>query len=188
MANGVKANTDGLDNLLSLLEKDYILRVGILGSKAKAKQHKNSSLTNAEIGTFHEFGSEDGKHPPRRSFLVDSLQFKLKFNEEQMKPIRQSFFKNFFDKKAPIKFLEDLGANCLLAIEEGFATNGFGMWKPLAASTMAAFQRKHGIQGVTPESHLSKLRKYVRLMSGRNILTDTGKLRKSIGFKVIRRK
>lgn len=56
MAN-VKGNTDNLNKILKSIKKDCKLRVGIVGSTAKA-QHKDSSLTNAELGAVHEFGAD----------------------------------------------------------------------------------------------------------------------------------
>ena len=176
-----------LDDLIKSLKDNYTLRVGIIGSKAKASHDKNSknSLTNAELGTFHEFGTSK---MPRRSFLEDSLKFKLKFNTEQMKELRNALFTQFFVKKTPKQFLQDLGARCLQIIEEGFATNGFGMWKPLASSTEQAVSKKHKqltMEQVSNKS-IATYRKTLRFWGNRNILTETGKLRRSMGFKVFK--
>ena len=197
MAKDVKFSDNGLRDLIASLKKDYFVRVGIIGSKAKRAQHKNSKLTNAELGTIHEFGSSDGKHPPRRSFLEDSLKFKLKFNDESLKALKQSLFKNFFVKKAPQQFLAELGAKCLLIIEEGFATNGFGMWKPLSMPVFnkrleKAFKNYRRVEGQMyrgkREYDGSLLNDLLKEIFNPNILTDTGKLRKSFSFKVMRRK
>lgn len=180
MANesNVKYNMDGLDNIIKSLKNDYVLRVGILGSNAKNKHDKDSGLTNAEIGTFHEFGTSK---MPRRSFLEDSLKFRLQFNSEQFKQLRKVLFKQFFIKNAPQKFLQDLGAKCLEIIEEGFATNGFGMWKPLSAEAEQAHYKKARFNPKNPTpASLERLHKT-------NILTLTGKLRRSISFKVMKR-
>ena len=176
-----------LDELIKMFKDDYTLRVGIIGAKATAK-HDKSDLTNAEVGTFHEFGSADGKHPPRRSFLEDSLKFKLKFNEEQMKDMRKILFTQFFIKKAPQKFLQDLGARCLQIIEEGFATNGFGKWKPLAESTESAIGKKHKVLTIEQAENksIATFRKSLRFWGARNILTETGKLRRSMSFKIFK--
>ena len=50
----VKADLTEMYKLMRMLKEDYTVRIGIIGSQA-AKQHKGSELTNAEIGTFHEF-------------------------------------------------------------------------------------------------------------------------------------
>lgn len=193
--NGVKYDTEHLDNLIRSLKQEYFLRVGILGSKAKGSHDKESGKTNAEIGTFHEFGT---KKMPRRSFLEDSLKFKLKFNEEQMKKIKKSLFKNMFQKTKPnIQiFLQDLGAKCLEIIEEGFATNGFGKWKPLIFNTFKersekAYKNYNRIEKAMlsgkQEFDKNTLEDYIQQIHNPNILTDTGKLRHSISFKVQKR-
>lgn len=194
--NSVKYDTTHLDNLIKSLKQDYFLRVGILGSKAKATHDKESGKTNAEIGTFHEFGT---KNLPRRSFLEDSLKFKLKFNEEQMKNLKKSLFKNMFQKEKPNVqiFLQDLGAKCLEIIEEGFATNGFGKWQPLSFNlfkersekAMANFNKieKAMLKGKV-QYDKNTLDQYIQEVHNPNILTDTGKLRQSITFKVQKRK
>ena len=185
------------------MKDEYILRVGVIGAKGKGSHGKGEDLSNADIGTFHEFGTE---RTPRRSFLEDSLKFKLKdFNTEKFRAIRKAMFKWIFDKKAPQNFLNTLGAKCLEYIEEGFATNGFGMWKPLAASTKSIIAKKHKVLTMDKALNAS-MAKYLKankfwhgdlvrnpdgsigIAGGRNILTETGKLRRSISFKVIKRK
>ena len=197
MTKEIKYNDDGIKDLINSLKKDYFLRIGIVGSKATKAEHEDTHLTNAELGTIHEFGSADGKHPPRRSFLEDSLKFKLKFNESKLKDLRKSLFKNFFVKKAPKQFLEELGAKCLLIIEEGFATNGFGMWKPLSMPVFSkrlekAMKNYNRIESQMESGKIAYnkalLNQYFDEVQHPNILTNTGKLRKSFGFKVMRRK
>lgn len=181
----IKYNTKNLDDIISMLKKDYKLRVGVIGSKAK---QKNGNLTNAEIGTFHEQPDGPGKGIiPRRSFLLDSILHELNFNSEKMKPVKKYLFTQFFDKKAPEKFLQDLGAKCLLAIETGFATNGFGRWKAWSASYEA--KRKRMVKRMPSLFKGTGIRlKQARNLIGlyANILTLTGKLRHSISFKIIK--
>lgn len=186
-----------MKDLISELKKGYFVRVGIIGSKATKAEHKDSKLTNAELGTIHEFGSKDGKHPPRRSFLEDSLKFKLKFNEQQLADLRKSLFKNFFEKKMAKQFLTELGAKCLQIIEQGFATNGFGMWKPLSMPVFnkrldKAMKNYNRIERRMESGKMaydkSLLNQYFDEVRNPNILTDTGKLRKSFSFKVMRNK
>lgn len=168
----VQADVSELEKLLKSLKTNYFLRVGILGSKAKNVHDKDSSLTNAEIGTFHEFGTSK---MPRRSFLEDSLKFKLNFNTNDLKPLKKLAFNTFFIQRKPKKFFTILGAKCLEIIEEGFATNGFGKWAPLSE---AYRQRKI-------KKAKGKEKKFAAAI---NILTDTGKLRRSISFKVMKNK
>ena len=94
-----------MDELIKSLNTNSFVRVGIIGGKA-SQAHPNKegkgNKTNAEIGTYHEFGSEKVKdHPPRRSFLADSLKFKIRFDEQQMKPLKNDLFKFVFEEKKP---------------------------------------------------------------------------------------
>lgn len=198
--NGVKYDSSNLEQIIKALNDQMILRVGIIGSKGKG-QHGEDDLTNAELGTFHEFGT---KKMPRRSFLEDSLKFKLSFKGEQGKELRKAFFKSFFAKKSPKEFLQNLGAECIRIIEEAFATNGFGMWKPLASSTERIIAKKHKVLTMDQAKNatMGKYRKAYKfwygsltenengeigITGGRNILTETGKLRRSISFKIIKK-
>lgn len=204
----LKYNMDNLEKLIRSLKTDYVLRVGVLGSKAKGQHDEDSGKTNADIGTFHEFGT---KKMARRSFLENSLKFKLKFNAEQFRDMRKILFKQIFDKNAPEKFLQDLGAKCLEIIEEGFETNGFGMWEPLKTreireqrdadvlSTIAKLNRSaNRLEGKMKtwedydkwnriNDRIKKLKTNF-IEYGSKILTDTGKLRHSISFKVVKKK
>lgn len=180
----VKAEFKQLNNLMRVLKKQMTLRVGIIGSKAKA-QHKNTTLTNAQLGAIHEFGSISN-NIPRRSFLWDSLVHELNLNKEEAREFRKFIWMQIFQKGSVEEFYKALGSKALLAIEEGFATEGFGEWAPLAKVTWAAYEHKKGVGGVTPSSHLAKLKKYLRVVGDRQILTDTGQLRRSISFKIIK--
>lgn len=199
MANNVKFDLQGMDDLIKSLNSGYFIRVGIIGAKATTTHDKESGKTNAEIGTFHEFGSEKVKdHPPRRSFLADSLKFKINFDSQQMKQLKTDMFKYVFQEKSPKKFLAVLGAECLKAIEEGFATNGFGKWKPLASLKTVEKRYEKSIKGYERVRKAmergkmaydkSLLDKYLNEAQNPQILTDTGKLRKSISFKIMKRK
>lgn len=186
MAN-VKADLTELNRLLKMLRKNYTLRIGIIGNKATTEHDDKSGLTNAEIGTFHEFGSASGDHPPRRSFLEEPLKMKLNFNNEDMKPLKKVLWKQFFVKKAPEQFYNDLGAKALRVIKSAFNTSGFGMWKPLAQSSRRAWEKKKGILGWQTAKSIASFRKGLNLSLDREVLTDTGKMRKSISFKVIKK-
>lgn len=181
MAN-VKADLSGLEGLLKNLKDEYSVKIGIIGSDAKQQHDNKSGLTNADIGTFHEFGT---KRMPRRSFLEDAIIRKL-FSPEKMKDMKKILWKQFFVKNAAKKFMQDIGDAALLAIEEAFATNGFGKWKSLSKSTMAAFESKKGIKGWRTGT-IAQFRKGLRISGGRQILTDTGHLRNHIKFKVIKK-
>lgn len=160
----VQGNLDGLNKLTKLLKDDYTLRVGILGSRARSQHDSESRVTNAELGVFHEFGTVK---MPQRSFLWMPLVEKLNFNNPDMQGLKKVIWKQLFIKKAPEEFYRTLGAMALDAIEWAFQTNGGGMWRPLSVRTESQFsrRRKKGLP---------------------QILTDTGKLRRSMSFKILK--
>lgn len=162
MAN-VKADLSGLEGIVKGLKDEYSVKVGIIGSKAHTQHDGESGLTNAELGVFHEFGT---KKMPQRSFLYDSLVFRLS-DKDTMKRYRKFLWKQFFVKNAPKEFMLKLLSEALQAIDDGFRTNGFGMWKPLTLGTERQFSKKR--------------KKGMPL-----ILYDTGRLKGSITGKVIK--
>lgn len=176
----VKANIDELNKLMRLLKEDYKVRVGIMGTKAAAQHDSKSGLTNVEIGTFHEFGT---KKMPQRSFLLMPLQEKL---SAEIPKLKKYLFKQFFVKKAPKEFYMALGSKALDIIESYFNNSGFGQWKPLTASSRRAWERKKGISGWSTAKNIASFRKGLEASFDRQILTDTGKLRRSISFKIIK--
>lgn len=197
MAN-VKADLTELNRIMKMLKTQYTVRVGIIGNKATT-EHNDDGITNAELGTFHEFGgtSKHGKEqPPRRSFLEDPLKMKLNFNSEDMKPLKKVLWKQLFIKKAPEQFYNDLGAKALEIIEGAFNTNGYGMWKslsmPLFSERWDKADKAYGklekamLSGKIPYD-LQRLNSAMKQISNPQILTETGKLRKSISFKVIKK-
>ena len=168
MANSVKADLSGLESLVKGLKDEYSVKIGIIGSNAKQQHDSKSGLTNADIGTFHEFGT---KRMPRRSFFEDATIRKV-FSPDQMKDMKKILWKQFFVKNVAKKFMQDIGAKALDAVWMAFDTNGFGEWKPLTIST---------------EQNFRKARKRNVKKHGYQILTDTGRLRHSISFKVIKK-
>lgn len=181
-------DVSNLEELLQSLKNNYTLRLGIIGSQAK-KQHKGDgkqSLTNATLGTFHEFGSQSvPNHPPRRSFLEDSLRFRLKFNTEEFKQIRKSLFNKFFEKKKPEQFLAELGAKCLDYINEGFETNGYGAWKSYSD---AYFKLRDKVARGKGKRAITQLRHKADYWMSHSMLNVTGQLKNSISFKVFKKK
>jgi hypothetical protein len=171
----VKADLTEMYKLMRMLKEDYTVRVGILGSKA-TKEHKGSDLPNADIGTFHEFGT---KNMPQRSFLMMPIGEKLNFNADEMKDMRKFLFKQLFIKKAPQEFYKGLLSKALEIVNNAFATGGFGEWKPLSDITYARRSKKLP-QRVTKRS--------LTYWFNHPILTDTGQLRRSISGKIIKGK
>ena len=137
------------------------MRIGIIGSQAKT-QHEDTKLTNAEIGTFHEFGTDN---LPRRSFLEDPLREKLNFkNSKFRKATRKEAWKQIVGKGNQRKFMQYLGQYALKVIADAFEAGGTPEWQPLTERYVKQKERK----GLST-----------------NILTATAQMRKSISFKVM---
>lgn len=169
----VKTNMTPLNNLLAGIDEKYVVRVGILGNKAHAKNrldtgelkkrggHKvgdtASELTNADIGLRHEKGVKS-EHLPRRSWLQNPLEDNLM---EYFTKIGSETIKLMVLKQS-LSAYQDLGIICEQIIQKGFETGGYGKWKSLSAFTIA--QKKSS-----------------------QILIDTGQLRKSVTSQVVKK-
>lgn len=175
----VKASLDGLNQLLKTLNNEYFLRVGIIGSQAKKEHGKGEELTNAKLGTIHEQPNNDGKKMPKRSFLEMPLKLKLDFKEnaQTAKEIKKAAWKEIFLKNKPQNFFNMLGAKALDIVIGAFETNGYGEWQPWSEAYEK--QRVNKVKGK---------KKREQFWLNHNILTDTGKLRNSISFKVMKKK
>ncbi len=178
----VQGNLDGLNKLTKLLKEDYTLRVGILGSRARSQHDSESGVTNAELGVFHEFGTVK---MPQRSFLWMPLVEKLNFDNPDMQNFKKVVWKQLFVKKAPEEFYKALAELAMTAINECFATRGFGMWKPLSDSTTKAFEREAGIQNWRT-GNIARFRKGLKATEERLTLVKTGQMKKAISFKIFK--
>lgn len=128
----VKINTKGFDIIRRALEDKYKTRVGILGSKA-SQQHKGGkeNLTNAFLGSIHEFGSFSRNIPPR-SFLRMPLEEKI---GEWIKKNKDRYYTLLTEGNLR-KFYVAMGFEAEKIIDEAFASSGFGKWAPDSPATI----------------------------------------------------
>lgn len=171
----ISFDMSGFEELEKQLKEDYTVCVGVMGSKATAT-HKGTgkrSLTNAEIGTFHEQPNNDGKKLPKRSFLEEPLKKNLyNWISDNTKEISNML--------ADFKIREvftAIGMEATNIVDDAFATNGHNAgtgWAPLSEATERAAQRKYLRKHKTLRNYQQRI----------NILTLTGQLRKSITYKV----
>lgn len=197
----VKSNLDGLNKLSKLLKEDKFVRIGILGSKAAAQHDSKSGLTNADIGTFHEFGgkSKYGKEqPPQRSFLAMPITEQLQFTKPEMRDLKKVLWKQFFVKHSIDAFWQTILTRALEVVEEAFDTEGYGQWKPLSYKTHQLVDKKKKLKegtkkhdnywlGTIKWTDLGDGIETYEYFQGRQVLTDTGKLRHSITGKIMKR-
>ena len=112
------------------------VKVGVLGPKAaRADQgtvHNPEGLNNAEIGLRNEFGVIS-ERVPERSFIRMPLIVQLP------KILKGGTAKQWIQtliKQGPAYVMGSLGLAGEHAVQEAFATKGFGKWKPNAPLTV----------------------------------------------------
>lgn len=149
-------NTKGLDQLAKILKQNKAtVRVGILGqSSARTVESKipegvsgkgrpepdfdlpisasgtgsaKQPLNNAEIGTFHEFGTDK---LPVRSFLRMPITTQLGKYLKKTKAFDKAALKKILAEGDMVVWLRKVGLIAETVIAEAFDTGGFGQWKP----------------------------------------------------------
>lgn len=148
----ISVNLDGLNKLTKDCKNTHA-RVGVLAGNAVRPGAQD--VSNYDLALIHEFGTLDGKIPPR-SFLrmpVESNGKELvRFAEKNSDVLlKDGNVKRFFEK---------IGAWGQGIVQQAFDTGGFGKWAPNAPSTIDAKGGKD------------------------SPLIDTGALRKSISYDV----
>ena len=147
----------GLEQLMKALKPTQapVAKIGILGSSATRNSASNESLTNADIGAQHEFGTSS---IPQRSFLrvpiADNLDQEMTkgglFDQDTL---------SLVIKQASLKpWLQKVAICAEACVADAFATGGDGKWP--------AWKQ----QGYTNNSG--------------QLLVDTGQLRDSITSEV----
>ncbi len=160
MQNNIKIEVDdkNLKKFRESLDKlDYVVKVGILGGKYDNAEGGKFPPTIATVGLIQEFGSIK-RNIPERSFIRKPLKNHLK--EELNKS--KTFNKVIFNESAsPIDKYNILGAIAQNIIIDSFENLGDGTWAPNAPST-------------------------IRQKGSSHPLIDTGRLRKSITFELVK--
>jgi hypothetical protein len=128
MSDAYSMKTKSLDQLIKALRGQLPhARVGILGDKTHRKAGTDSEKTNAQIGAKHEFG-DDGM--PIRSFL------RVPITDHMQEFLNKSRFfdpvalKDVLRTGSIITWVKKIGIVGESVVAEGFATGGFGKWKP----------------------------------------------------------
>lgn len=134
----VKVDTTKLTQLRKALKGMGSVKVGVLASgKAGTPvfdgEGQPTGLTMAELATIHEFGTLDGKIPPRSSIRMP-LETKAKKLYEFMKSPKA---KKLIAEGNTKQLLAMLGVAAEGAIMEAFESGGFGEWAANAPSTIA---------------------------------------------------
>lgn len=148
-----------------------VVRVGILNGPKMARKNQTSGkggpATNAQIGAIQEFGSFTRGIPPR-SFLhmpLKSDKVRKRVAADAREALEHAARGGGDTAK---RFFGNIGAGLVAVVQASFEQSGPG-WKPLKPSTI---QRRR-TRKVAPRR-------------GTKPLIDTGELRHSISFRVIK--
>jgi phage gpG-like protein len=131
----VKGDFEALKNLWDMIAGNIpVVQVGILGSGART----DGEQTNAEIGVKHEFGDYTSKpRIPKRSFIRMPLQTHFEEKIQENATLTKKEFQKALKNGKLNLFAKRMGAVAEAVIQEGFATRGWGNWKPNALRTQA---------------------------------------------------
>mgnify|MGYP003630161513 FL=1 len=158
----VNFSLTGLEDLKHSLKTKKNVKIGVLGDAGKREatigkdgnQTKNS-MTNAEIGAVHEFGSFS-KNVPKRSFLkAPFFEKKEAFLKQMAGIVDRDIGKN----NGVDKIYSSMAVIGTAIVQQAFHTSGFGKWAPLSPQT-------------------------IEKKKSASILIDSGQLRKSITSRI----
>jgi hypothetical protein len=160
----VNINDEMLDNIISVLQSNEYVKIGVLG---KSQPRSDAGPSNVELAATHEFGKD---RVPQRSFL--------RLTAHQAKGAFQSFvnasangiFRAITENRWH-NILELFGAKWTEYVQDTFAAQGYGEWPELSPVTL--LRRKN-------PKHLS----LAKLRETSLMLQDTGALLRSITYSV----
>lgn len=111
--------------------KSLKTRIGVL----KGNNTRDDGETNAEIGYYHEFGSQE-TNLPKRSWLRKPV-----YDGTANEKIESMELKDYFNN--PIYLIADLSDAYLEAVKDEFYTWGQGEWKDLTKATWKQKKNKN---------------------------------------------
>ena len=114
----------GLKKLIEALSgKAPMASVGVLGNK----NGRDGEGTNAAIGAKFEFGDAE---TVRRSFLRVPLTDNLQKYLQEAGLFDEDMFKKMLQTGSLVDYVKKIGIVGVSIVLDGFATGGFGKWKP----------------------------------------------------------
>lgn len=124
----IKDDFNGLNQIVKALSDGSVVRVGIMGRKTSRNE---ATVTNAELGAIHEFGSKS-KNIPARSWL----RMPIHKESDQIAKSAAKASKQMAKDGNMRGVLVNIGIACEAAIQRAFDTRGFGTWKPDRKATI----------------------------------------------------
>ncbi len=123
--NTVELKDKGLKKLIKAFSEGIPSgRIGILGAAGK---REGEGPSNAEIGAAHEYGTTTN---PVRSFLREPINDHLDGKLKSSGAFSADTIKEVIATGNIRPYVEKICIVALAVVKEGFATNGYGKWKP----------------------------------------------------------
>jgi hypothetical protein len=131
MESSFSGNVEGLHKLVKALGDKHWIKLGIFGAK-DSRNGKNQENDNAYLAAIHELG-KPSKRIPQRSFLRMPMTACAK--EIMQEGSRGA--ESFLAKGDKITVLKRIGIAAEGALDDAFASHGFGTWAPNTPYTVA---------------------------------------------------
>lgn len=133
MSETITLETKGLDTLLKMLKKSKppVARVGVLGNSPSREKKQGSTekrtLTNAEVGAVHEFGSP-ARNIPQRSFLRVPISENLEKYMENSGAFDNETMMKVFQESTIVPWIKKVAILAEAIVSDAFDSAGFGKW------------------------------------------------------------
>lgn len=171
--SSVKSTGNGLADILEAI--DQLVKAEVLVGIPEGENHKESSMTNAQIGYLQESGSPSQNIPPR-PFLVPGIeQVQEQISMFLTKAIDSALNGN---KQKMFNFLSRAGMTAQSSVRLYFVSGEFA---PLSLATIRA-RANRGRTGA--KKYLKQIKSGPPEAGLVNPLIDTGELRKSVTYVV----
>lgn len=121
-------DTRGLDKIVKMMGQSMpSAKVGILGTHAarNAEPGKSSGPNNAEVGSFHEYGSGNN---PQRSFLRVPISELLDKQLESSGALDEDVLKEALASGSFVPYMKKVAAVAEKIVLGAFDSSGYGKW------------------------------------------------------------
>lgn len=127
MSMEVFLENKNLDKLIKAFKKMPEGRIGILGKSGKNSRDDETGSSNAAIGMSHEMGVSD---MPIRSFLRIPLAEHMGEYLSDAGLADDQVVNRVIKEGNLIPWMEKVMITAEVVVQDGFASGGFGRWKP----------------------------------------------------------
>ena len=106
-----------------MLKTKSFIKVGIIGDRSG----RQSRLTNAQVGMFHEFGTTN---IPKRSFLYEPITENLDKELAKQNILNKETLSKTVKTGSKTEVLKKIAIVAESIVAQAFATGGYGKWTP----------------------------------------------------------